>query len=115
LNVRKRQQQEDDKTKKSLTLSKSTALYNDKEANNSNMPKQYARVKNVVNGKDVIKDNTDQTYAFVDEFLEEVTKNSSLYVEMLSLLRTDPEVYDDKKQMHLKRFHSKVVTKIELN
>jgi hypothetical protein len=30
-------------------------------------------------------------------------------------LRTDPEVYDDKKQKHLKRFHSKVVTKIELN
>jgi hypothetical protein len=36
-------------------------------------------------------------------------------VEMSSLLRTDPEVYDDKKQKHLKRFHSKVVTKIELN
>jgi hypothetical protein len=36
-------------------------------------------------------------------------------VEMLSLLRTDPEVYDDKKHKHLKRFHSKVVTKIELN
>jgi hypothetical protein len=32
-------------------------------------------------------------------------------VEMLSLLRTDPEVYDDKKQKHLKRFHSKVVIK----
>jgi hypothetical protein len=37
------------------------------------------------------------------------------FVEMLSLLRTDLEVYDDKKQKHLKRFHSKVVTKIELN
>jgi hypothetical protein len=36
-------------------------------------------------------------------------------VEILSLLRLDPEVYDDKKQKHLKRFHSKVVTKIELN
>jgi hypothetical protein len=31
------------------------------------------------------------------------------------LLRTDPEAYDDKKQKHLKRFHPKVVTKIELN
>jgi hypothetical protein len=35
-------------------------------------------------------------------------------VEMSSILRTDPEVYYDKKQKHLKRFHSKVVTKIEL-
>jgi hypothetical protein len=39
----------------------------------------------------------------------------STCVEMLSILRTDPEVYDDKKQKHLKRFHSKVLTKIELN
>jgi hypothetical protein len=38
-----------------------------------------------------------------------------LGVEMLSILRIDPEVYDDKKQKHLKRFHSKVVTTIELN
>jgi hypothetical protein len=30
-------------------------------------------------------------------------------------MRTDPETYDDKKQKHLKRFHSKVVTEIELN
>jgi hypothetical protein len=36
-------------------------------------------------------------------------------VEMLSTLRTDLEVYDDKKQKYLKRFYSKVVTKIELN
>jgi hypothetical protein len=36
------------------------------------MPNQYARVKNVAKGEDVIKENTDQTYAFVDvdEFLE---------------------------------------------
>jgi hypothetical protein len=38
-------------------------------------------VKNVAKGEDVIKDNTDQTYNFVDvdEFLEEVMKSSSLY------------------------------------
>jgi hypothetical protein len=34
-----------DKMKKSLALSKSTDVPNDKEANNSNMPNQYARVK----------------------------------------------------------------------
>jgi hypothetical protein len=65
--------------KKSLALSKSTAVPNDKEANNSNMPNQYARVKNLAKGKDVIKENTDQAYAFVDEFLEEAMKKSSLY------------------------------------
>jgi hypothetical protein len=47
LNERKRQQQEDYKMKKSLALSKSTAVPNDKETSNSNMPNQYARVKNV--------------------------------------------------------------------
>jgi chemotaxis protein histidine kinase CheA len=79
LNERKRQQQEDDKMKKSLALSKSTALPNDKETNNPNMPNQYARVKNVAKGEDVIKENTDQTYAFVDEFLEESIKRSSIH------------------------------------
>jgi phosphoserine aminotransferase len=43
------------------------------------MPKQYARVKNVAKGEDVIKDNTDHNYAFVDEFLEEAMKSASLY------------------------------------
>jgi hypothetical protein len=42
------------------------------------MPNQYARVKNVTKGEHVIKENTDQTYAFVDEFLEESMKSSSL-------------------------------------
>jgi hypothetical protein len=43
LNERKRQQQEDDKMKNSLALSKSTAVPNDKDTNNSNTPNQYAR------------------------------------------------------------------------
>jgi hypothetical protein len=65
--------------KKSLALTKSTAVPNDKDTNNSNLPNQYARVKNVAKGDDVIKDNPDKTYAFVDEFLEEAMKNSSIY------------------------------------
>jgi hypothetical protein len=52
--------------KKLLALSKSTAIPNDKDTNNFNMPNQYARLKNVAKGEDVIKDNTDQTYAFID-------------------------------------------------
>jgi phosphoserine aminotransferase len=43
------------------------------------MPDQYAKVKNVAKVEDVIKENTDQTYDFVDEFLEESIKSSSLY------------------------------------
>jgi hypothetical protein len=38
LNERKSQQQQHDKMKKSLALSKFTAVSNDKEANNSNIP-----------------------------------------------------------------------------
>jgi hypothetical protein len=79
LNERKSQQQEDDKMKKSLALSESIAVSNDKETNNPNMPNQYVRVKNIAKGEDAIKDNTDQTYAFVDEFLEEAMKSSSIY------------------------------------
>jgi hypothetical protein len=51
--------------KKLLVLSKSIAVSNDKDTNNSNMPNQYARVKNVAKGEDVTKENTNQTYAVV--------------------------------------------------
>jgi hypothetical protein len=79
LNERKRQQQEDNKMKKSIAISKSTAVSNDKDTNNSNMPNQYTRVKNVAKGENVIKDNKDQTYTFVDEFLKETMKISRIY------------------------------------
>jgi hypothetical protein len=36
-------------------------------------------VKNAATKEGVIKENTDQTYAFVDEFLEEAMKGSSIY------------------------------------
>jgi hypothetical protein len=36
-------------------------------------------VKNVAKGEDVIKENTDQTYAFIDDFLEETIKNASIH------------------------------------
>jgi hypothetical protein len=63
---------------KLLYLSRYTASTNDKDTNNSNLLNQYARVKNVTKGEHVIKENTDQTYAFVDEFLEEAMKSSSI-------------------------------------
>jgi hypothetical protein len=43
------------------------------------MPNQYARLKNIVKGEDVIKENTDQNYTFVDEFHAESMKSSSIY------------------------------------
>jgi hypothetical protein len=42
------------------------------------MIRKLTILKNVAKGKDVIKDNTDQTYAFVDGFLEEAFKNLSI-------------------------------------
>jgi hypothetical protein len=47
--------------KKSSASSKSTAVPNDKETNNSHTPNQYARVKYVTKGEDEIKDNQHQT------------------------------------------------------
>jgi hypothetical protein len=45
----------------------------------TSIPNQYAKLKNVAKGEDVIKENTDQTYAFANELLEEAMKSSSIY------------------------------------
>jgi hypothetical protein len=45
----------------------------------SNMPNKFAGVKYVAKGEEVIKDNKDHTYAFVNEFLEEAMKISNIY------------------------------------
>jgi hypothetical protein len=79
LNERKPQQKEDDKMKKSLVLSKCTDASNKKQTINSNFPDQLAMVRNVAKGEEVIKDNKDRTYGFVDEFLEESMKSSRVY------------------------------------
>jgi hypothetical protein len=50
LHERKRQQQHD-KMKKSLALSKSIAVANEEETNDSNMPNQNSRVKHVAKGR----------------------------------------------------------------
>jgi hypothetical protein len=60
--------------KSSLALSKFTAVPNDKETSNSKLPNQYAREKNVAKGEDVIKENTDQTYALLMNFLKKASK-----------------------------------------
>jgi hypothetical protein len=60
-------------------MSKSTVVPNDKETSNANMPNQFARVKSIAKGEEVIKDNAVQTYGFSDEFLEGSMKKSSIY------------------------------------
>jgi hypothetical protein len=65
--------------KKLLVLSKSLAVSNDKKISNFNMPNQYARVKNLAKGDNVIKENTDWTNVFVDDIFEETMKSSSIY------------------------------------
>jgi hypothetical protein len=79
LNERKRQHQEDEKVKKSLVRSKSTFVAAEKDNSNHTMPNQYARVKNASKGEEVAQVDTDQDYGFVDEFLEEAIKSSSVY------------------------------------
>jgi hypothetical protein len=64
---------------KKWLLNERKRAHNEKETKNANMSKQYARVKDEAKGEDVIMDNKHQTYAFVDEFLEEGMKSSSLY------------------------------------
>ena len=45
------------------------------------MPNQYAKVKNAVKEEDEIQDQTEDTYRFIDEFLEDAIKSSNLYEE----------------------------------
>jgi hypothetical protein len=73
------QEQEDEKVKKLLSQSKNKVLATDKDNNNPSMPNQHARVKNAAKGEEVAQDIVTQTYGYVDEFLEEAIKSSSLY------------------------------------
>jgi hypothetical protein len=43
------------------------------------MPNQYTRVKNRAKGEDVIKENTDHTFTFVDEILYEAIESLIMY------------------------------------
>ena len=79
LNERKRQQQEDEKVKKSLTQRKSAVVTTEEDNSKVNMPNQYARVKSAVKGEELVQVDKDNTYGFVDEFLEEAIRSSSKY------------------------------------
>ena len=89
LNERKRQQLEDDKLKKSSNpiskdndKFKSSGQSGSNSSSHTNMPNQYAKVKNAVKGEEDIQDQTTDTYGFVDEFLEDAIKSSNLHEEL---------------------------------
>ena len=43
------------------------------------MPNQYAKVKSASKGEEMIQEDTEQSFDFVDEFLEEALRCSSLF------------------------------------
>jgi hypothetical protein len=79
LNERNCQQQEDDKVKKSLVQSKDTFVDAEKYNNNHTMSNHNATFKNPSKGEEVTQVDTDQDYDFVDEFLGEAIRSSSIY------------------------------------
>ena len=97
LSERKRQKQEDDKLKKSSSC-KDTIKVSEKERNNSsNIPSQYARVKNTVKGEEEVQDGTEQDYGFIDEFLEEAINTSNIYE---SQQETDYDFWTSEHNVH---------------
>jgi hypothetical protein len=79
LNERKRQEQKDDKMKKSLSKKDIIKGPEGDRTNPSDMPNQYAKVKNTVNGEEELQDGTEQDYGFIDEFLEEAINTSNIH------------------------------------
>jgi hypothetical protein len=45
----------------------------------TNMPNQYAKVKNAMKGEEELQDATNPVYGFVDEFLDEALNTSNIY------------------------------------
>jgi hypothetical protein len=62
------------KNEEIIILSKSIPVSNDKESDNSNMPSQYARMKNVAKREEVIKDFKDHTYGLLINLLKKQWK-----------------------------------------
>jgi hypothetical protein len=79
LNERKRQQQVNDKLKKASSKKDTTKVPDKGRTNSSNMPSQYAKVKNTVKGEEELQDSIEQDYGFIDEFLDEAVNNSNIY------------------------------------
>jgi hypothetical protein len=81
LNERTPQQQEEDKSKKSSDIKRNDALKLSKRNKNtsSNIPNQFAKVKNTMNGEEEDQDDTDHGYSFVNEFFADTLNTSNIY------------------------------------
>ena len=66
--------------KRSLAQTKNTAVASDIVNNSSSIPNQYAKVRNTAKGEKIDQiDDANQAYGFVDEFLEEAIRSSSIH------------------------------------
>jgi hypothetical protein len=97
LNERKHQQQEDDKMKMSSSKKDTIKIPEKDRANPSNMPNQYAKVKNTVKREEELQDSTEQDYGFIDEFLEEAVNISNIYE---SQQETDYDYWTSDHNIH---------------
>jgi hypothetical protein len=97
LSERKRQQQEDDKMKKSSNKKDAIKSPEKDRTNSSNMPNQYAKVKNTVKGEKELQDDTEQDYGFIYEFLEEAVNTSNIYE---SQQETDYDYWTSEHNIH---------------
>jgi hypothetical protein len=95
LNETKHQQKENEKMKKSLALIKFIAVPNDKKLAILMCQINMQEWKNVAKGEDVIKENTDQTFAFVDEFFEEAMKSHKIIMLMEHLSQAIPYIINE--------------------
>jgi hypothetical protein len=80
LNELKRQQEQDDSKKRSLSSgAKDKKEISDRDKNYSNMPNQYAKFKTAVKGEEEFQADTNHNYGFIDEYLEEAINISNDY------------------------------------
>jgi hypothetical protein len=99
LNETKREQQEEHKYKKLSDTKGNDALKLSERNKNtsSNVPNQYAKVKNAVKGEEELQDDTDHGYGFIDEFLEEALNTSNVYEAQQD---TDYDVWISDHNVH---------------
>jgi hypothetical protein len=63
---------------------KSPGRDNSNSSLDSNMPNQYAKIKNAVKGEDEIQNQIVNSYGFIDDFLEDAIKSSNLCEEQVT-------------------------------
>jgi hypothetical protein len=60
-------------------IAKKDNKISDTNRNNSNIPNQHAKVENTLKGEEELQANTNHTFGFIDEYLEEAINTSNIY------------------------------------